>query len=65
MTDSKRRILRLMHPDYQPSKAELEENVSIAASPEDIARAVLRPVEIVYVDPPKPKKTGWFGRRKK
>lgn len=58
-------ILKLMHSSYQPSKAELEEDVSVDASPEDVARAVLSPVQIVYVDPPKSKKKGWFRRNKK
>ena len=54
-----RRILNLVDPSYQPSKAELEEDVSVDASPEEIARAVLRPTQIVYVKPPtKPKKKG-------
>ena len=32
---------------YQPSKAELEEDVKIDATPEKLAEAVLRPVKIV------------------
>ena len=34
---------------YQPSKAELEADVSIAADPEDLARAVLRQVKMETV----------------
>ena len=55
---AKRRIT-LPHPSYQPSKAALEEDVRIDVpgdtleeKMENLARAVLQPVEIVYVDPP-------------
>ena len=44
-------IVKLMHSSYQPSKAELEEDVSIDASPEEIARAVGRQVEVRYTKP--------------
>ena len=58
-------VLNLTHSSYQPSKAELEEDVSVDASPEDVARAVLRDVQIVFVKHDKPKKKGWFRRRQK
>ncbi len=31
---------------YQPSKAELNADVGIAATPEDLARAILQPVTV-------------------
>ena len=31
---------------YQPSKAELDAEVGIAATPEDLARAILQPVTV-------------------
>ena len=67
MTDTRKNksVVKLAHSSYQPSKAELEEDVSIDATPEDIARAVLRPVQVVFVEPAKkPKKKGWFRRKK-
>lgn len=39
--------VRVKPHSYQPSKAELEADVSIDATPEQLARAVLRPVKIV------------------
>lgn len=56
------RTLKLKHSSYQPSKAEVEEEFSIEASPEEIARAMLSPTKIVYE---KPKRKGWFRRRAK
>ena len=54
----KRPVVKLMHPSYQPSKAELEADMSIDASPEEVAKAVLRRVDIEYVMPPKRRKSG-------
>ena len=39
--------VRLKPNRYQPSKAEMEEPVKIDATPEQVARAVLRPVKII------------------
>ena len=39
--------VRLKPNTYQPRKAELEEPVKIEATPEQLARAVLRPVKII------------------
>ena len=66
MTDTRKNkpVVKLAHHTYQPSKAELEEDVSIDATPEEIARAVLRPVQVVFVEQDKPKKKGWFRRKK-
>ena len=46
-------VVKLKHPSYQPSKAELNEDMRVDASPEDIARAVGRQVEVRYVDAPR------------
>ena len=43
--------VKLKHPSYQPSKAELEEDMSIDASPEQLARALGRQVEVRYSEP--------------
>ena len=40
--------IELVPSSYQPSKAELEEEIHIEATPEDLARAVGRQVEIRY-----------------
>lgn len=34
---------------YQPSKAELEEDMSIDATPEELARSALRQVNVRYI----------------
>ena len=38
--------VRLRPASYQPTKAELEENMSIDATPEELARVAFRPVTI-------------------
>ena len=40
--------VRLKRSGYQPSKAEMGEDISIDATPEEVARAVLTPVRIEY-----------------
>ena len=37
-------ILKVKHRSYQPSKAELEEELSISATPEQLAKAAVRDV---------------------
>ncbi len=44
--------VELKPSSYQPSKAELEADVSIDADPEDLARAVLQQVRIESVGKP-------------
>ena len=52
MAKQKRKpVVELKHSSYQPSKAELEEDVSINASPEEVARALGRQVEVHYRKP--------------
>ena len=46
----KRKKLRLRPPTYQPKRAELRERHKIDAMPQQIAQAVLSPVDIVYRD---------------
>ena len=45
MTDKP--TVRVKPHNYQPSKAGLEEMVKIDATPEELARAILRPVNVV------------------
>ena len=48
MKPKKKLVLR--PPTYQPKRSELRERHKIDATPEQVAQAVLRPVEIVYED---------------
>ncbi len=49
--------VKLVRSDYQPSKSELQENISLPGvgnrSLEQIAKTVLRPVSIKWVNNPK------------
>ena len=49
-------VVEVRHSSYQPSKAELNEDMRIDASPEDIARAVGRQVEVRHSKPSPPKR---------
>ena len=42
--------VRLTRSGHQQTKAEMEEDVGIDATPEELERAVLRPVRIEYED---------------
>ena len=46
MKDTERPEVEIIHHTYQPSKAELESDVSVDATPEQIARALVRDVEV-------------------
>ncbi len=50
----KRRVVEIVRSDYQPSKAELEEDMSIDTSFEEVVQVAMEPVEIKYI--PRPKK---------
>lgn len=43
--------VKLVHPSYQPTKAELEEDLRVDATFEEIAKAVTRTVNIEYYKP--------------
>lgn len=43
-------VVRLKRSGHQPTKTEMEEDVSIDATPEAVARAVLTRVRIEYED---------------
>ena len=45
--------IELTHPSYQPSKAEKEETIEFpkGTTPHDLARALMRPARVRYVDP--------------
>ncbi len=42
-----RRTVRVRPHRYQPSKADMEADISIDATPEEVAAAILRPVRVV------------------
>jgi len=45
------RIIELPHHSYQPSVAELNEDMRVDASFEELVKAVLQPAKIRYVKP--------------
>lgn len=49
------RIIELPHHSYQPSVAELDEDMRVDASFAKLVKAVLQPAKIRYVMPPKRK----------
>ena len=55
-TPTERPIVEVVHPSYQPSKAELEEDMRVNASFEEAIKALVRPVRLRYI--PRPKRPG-------
>ena len=51
--ESKPKTVELVRTDYQPTKAEKEEILRVNASLEDIADAMLSPVNIRWIDRPR------------
>ncbi len=47
------REVEIIHPSYQPSAAELREDISVDATFEEVVAACLQPVRIRYVMPEK------------
>ena len=45
--------VEIVNPDYQPSKAELEEDARLDATFEEAVKALTRPVRIKHIDSPK------------
>ena len=58
----KRKPIKLAHSEYQPTKAEQEEQTVLrnadgsVPSPTEVMRALTRPVEVAYLE--KPKRSG-------
>ncbi len=44
--DSNKPTLKVKHRSYQPSKAELEADISIPITPKNLARALMRDVKV-------------------
>ena len=51
--ESKPKTVELVRTDYQPTKAEKEEILRVNASMEEIADAMLSPVNIRWIDRPR------------
>ena len=51
----KRQTVEIVRSDYQPSKAELEEDMSVDTSFEELMHGVIEPVIIKYIPRPKHK----------
>lgn len=58
MTQERRKV-ELVHPSYQPTKAEKEEAVDFSdlegMTPEDMARSLTEPVDVAFIAKPRPK----------
>ena len=59
MTSKGKRKIKLTHPEYQPTKAEQEEQAVLrnadgsVPTPTEVMRALTRPVEVAYLEKPK------------
>ena len=47
------REVEVVHPSYQPSKAELEADMRVDATFEEAVQALVRPVRIRYISRPR------------
>ena len=54
-TSTDRPIVRVPHPSYQPSAKELREDLRLEGTYEDAVKALVRPVRMHQVPPPKPR----------
>ena len=54
--DSKPKTVELVKSDYQPTKAEQEEEFQINASMEELTRAVVQPIKPRWIDKPRNRK---------
>ena len=43
-----KKTIKLPHPDYQPTKAKLEEDISLNVTLEQMTSALRRPVNVEY-----------------
>ena len=50
--EDERPEVEVVDPDYQPSAAELEEDVSLDATFADAVKALMKPVRIKYIKSP-------------
>ena len=52
-TVKKKPVVEVAGSEYQPTKEEMEEEVVIDASPEELLRAVVREVDLKLINPKK------------
>ena len=57
-TPPKRRAVEIVHPSYQPSAAELREDLRLEGTFEDAIKALVQPAKVRYVLPKKRKRSG-------
>ena len=50
-SENKKPVVTLRHPSYQPSKAEMEEDVRVDVSFQELTRAVVKDVTVKYTKP--------------
>ena len=50
------RTVDVVDPSYQPSRAELREDLRVNATFKELAKAVVKPVKVRRVKPKKPKR---------
>ena len=55
VTDERKKkpVVEVAGSEYQPTKAEMEEEVVIDASPEELLRVVVQEVDLKLIDPKK------------
>ena len=56
LTRSRGRPVEIVHTDYQPSKAELEEDLRVPASFDQAIEALAQPVRIRHIARPGPRR---------
>ena len=60
-TSTDRPIVRVPHSFYQPTAQELREDLRLQGQFEDAVKALVRPVRVRQVMPPKPDRAAWAG----
>jgi hypothetical protein len=52
-TQKSKSAVEIIHPSYQPTKAELEQHLLVNASFDKAVKALVRPVNVYYVNSPR------------
>ena len=52
MKNTKPPVIKIISPKYQPSRAELREDLRVDATPEEATRALMRTREVQYIEKP-------------
>lgn len=53
MAQIEKREVKIVSPDYQPNKAELEADMRVSASFDEAIEALCQPVSISYIEKPR------------